>query len=143
MKTISKLTVTGVAALSLIAGCATPTENATATPAASHKVKAKSKAKAKVELKVVKTGKDVLGDYEYKVTLTNHTGENLDVDAFSFTGKDADGNKYDAMPGSLDSVGLADGKSVTGTITFSTGKIVKVTYQEMLGVDSGTAKVEN
>lgn len=141
MKTFVKFTVTVPAALVLITGCAVPTENASTKPAASHEVKTK-KAKTKVELKVTKVGKDVLGDYEYKVTLTNHTGENLDVDAFSFSGRDAAGNTYDAMPGSLDSVGLANGETATGTITFTSGKIVKVTFQETLGVDRGSATVK-
>lgn len=141
VKKITASALAAVAALSFMTGCGTPVEKTAATPAASQKTKSKKQA-PKVELTVKRLGTDPLGDYEYKVTLTNHTGENLDVDAFSFSGRDAAGNTYDAMPGSLDSVGLANGETATGTITFTSGKIVKVTFQETLGVDRGSATVK-
>lgn len=128
-------------------GMQTPEENASPVkaPAGSSSSKATKKA-PKVVLKAKRGPQDILGDYRYKIVLTNNTGEGLDIDVFNFTGKDADGNKYDAMPGgssgALKPVRLANGKSVTGTINFDVKNITKIYYEEMAGVDKGSATVK-
>lgn len=128
-------------------GVQSPEESASPVKAPAGSSSAKSTKKAPKVILVAKRGpQDVLGDYRYKITLTNNTGEGLDVDVFNFTGKDADGNKYDAMPGgssgALNPVRLANGKSVTGTINFDVNNIVKIYFEELAGVDKGSAKVK-